>query len=149
MYDLSGSVTHLAVVCASLVSSTRARSPRQLMCAVGSIVWLTRLGTFLYVRISKDGKDERFDGIKKSWLTFLGAWTIQALWVLLIQTPVLLINDADDAAPTSAFDLVAAAAWAMGFAIEFVADVQKFSFRADPVRSRPPCHETCYLRGVA
>lgn len=97
-------------------------------------MWLTRLGTFLFVRICKDGKDERFDGIKKSWLTFLGAWTIQALWVLLIQAPVLLINDADDRAPTSAVDVVAAACWVVGFGIEFMADVQKFAFRADPVR---------------
>jgi steroid 5-alpha reductase family enzyme len=98
-------------------------------------VWLTRLGTFLYVRIAKDGKDGRFDDIKKSWLTFLGAWTIQALWVLLIQAPVLLINDADDRAPASVVDVVAAACWVVGFGVEFMADVQKFAFRADPVRN--------------
>ena len=90
------------------------------------------------MRITKDAKDERFDSLKKSGITFMGAWTIQALWVLLIQTPVLLVNDTDDNIPSSAIDALAAAGWIVGFCTEFLADVQKFTFRADPVRQTCP-----------
>ena len=74
-YDLSGSVTHFSVVVAALVMNESKRSPRQIMVAVAAIVWMTRLGSFLYLRIVKDGRDERFDHLKKTWLSFLGAWT--------------------------------------------------------------------------
>ena len=76
-YDLSGSLTHLAVILTPMVSVVRERTPRQLLCAVLSVVWMTRLGSFLFLRIRKDGKDERFDALKQCWLAFLGAWTLQ------------------------------------------------------------------------
>ena len=75
-YDLSGSVTHLAVVLASLLSAEQVRTPRQLLQAVASVVWMTRLGSFLFLRISRDGKDGRFDDLKQTWWSFLGCWTI-------------------------------------------------------------------------
>ena len=83
-YDLSGSLTHFVVVMASLISKVQVRTPRQLLMASASVAWMTRLGSFLYLRISKDGKDERFDDLKKTWWSFLGCWTIQALWVVVI-----------------------------------------------------------------
>ena len=91
-YDLSGSFTHLSLVAMSLAAQRRERSPRQMFVALASVVWMTRLGSFLYNRILRDGKDGRFDGIKPVWLSFLGAWTLQALWVTLIQMPVILLN---------------------------------------------------------
>ena len=73
-YDLSGSLTHFAVVLASACGD--GRSKRQVFTALVSTIWMTRLGTFLYMRIAKDGKDERFDPIKPHWLSFLGAWML-------------------------------------------------------------------------
>ena len=131
-YDLSGSLTHLMVIATPMVSVVRGRTPRQLVCAFASIVWMTRLGTFLFLRIRKDGKDERFDNIKRCWLAYLGAWTLQAVWVTLIQMPVLLINQIDDTTPISIFDAVALAGWVVGFLIEALADVEKFVFRSIP-----------------
>ena len=40
------------------------------------------MGTFLFRRISKAGKDDRFDEIKPSFIRFLNVWTIQGLWVV-------------------------------------------------------------------
>mmetsp|Transcript_35356 Transcript_35356/g.41673 ORF Transcript_35356/g.41673 Transcript_35356/m.41673 type:complete len:305 (-) Transcript_35356:26-940(-) len=128
-YDISGSATHFALVAASLIRETRIRSSRQILMALASTVWMTRLGTFLYVRISKDGKDDRFDALKKNWLSFMGAWTIQALWVVLIQLPVILMNDTEDTSPITLIDGLAAFMWVSGFLIEFIADVEKFTFR--------------------
>eukprot|EP00900_Chrysochromulina_parva_P005150 jgi/Chrpa1/14636/Chrysochromulina_OHIO_Genome00018476-RA len=130
-YDLSGSATHFSLVAVSLCSAARVHTPRQLLIAILSIVWMTRLGTFLFLRISRDGKDERFDSLKRVWLSWLGAWTIQALWVTLIQLPVVLVNDRDDVAPLGLTDALALALWVAGFLLETLADVQKFVFRAD------------------
>jgi steroid 5-alpha reductase family enzyme len=131
-YDLSGSFTHFAVVAASLMSQTKLRTPRQLFVAIASVVWMTRLGTFLYSRILRDGKDARFDHIKPVWLSFMGAWTIQAVWVTLIQLPVVLLNDRTDAAGTGSVDVVLMALWLFGFLFEAAADTQKMVFRDDP-----------------
>ena len=135
-YDLSGSATHFLVVASSLLREAKVRSPRQVCLALASVVWMTRLGTFLFVRINRDGKDERFDEISPVWLSFMGAWTLQSAWVTLTQLPVVLANellgDGVAEAPLSAFDFACAAWWLLGFAVEFVADLQKFTFRGKP-----------------
>ena len=131
LYDLSGSATHFGLVAFALHES-RPRSLRQILIALFSVVWMTRLGTFLFLRISRDGKDERFDNLKLAWISFLGAWSVQALWVVLVQLPVILINGTADVVPLGYVDALAFVCWLTGFMIEFVADVQKFTFRQDP-----------------
>ncbi len=70
-----------------------ARSRRQILLGVCSTIWLTRLGSFLFARIVKDGgHDQRFVAIKRNVLRFATAWTLQALWVFLIQLPVLVVG---------------------------------------------------------
>ena len=90
-YDASGSLTHFAVVIACLVQYEN-RSRRQILLSIASVIWMTRLGSFLFTRIMKDGKDGRFDALKKNPLRFLAAWSIQAAWVFLIELPVLIVN---------------------------------------------------------
>lgn len=132
-YDLSGSFTHFAVVAASLTREERVRSCRQIFTSLASTLWMSRLGTFLYSRILKDGKDGRFDHLKKTWLSFLGAWTLQALWVSLTQLPVLLSNKQEDkGGPLTAMDYLCMTTWAAGFLMEAAADTQKMAFREDP-----------------
>jgi len=45
------------------------------------VVWASPLGSFLFRRIRKAGKDTRFDEIKPSFIRFLNTWTLQGLWV--------------------------------------------------------------------
>jgi steroid 5-alpha reductase family enzyme len=131
-YDLSGSATHLSVVFASWVSVQRVRTPRQIFCGVAAVVWMTRLGTLLYLRISKDGKDGRFDHLKRNWFAFLGVWTLQAAWVVLVEMPVVLVNTEDDTVPFGWPDFLIAAVWIFGFIMELEADNQKMAFRSNP-----------------
>ena len=91
-YDASGSLTHFALVLAAVLSKSD-RTRRQILLSVCAVVWLTRLGSFLFTRIMKDGRDGRFDALKRNPLRFLSAWTIQALWVFMIELPVLVVGD--------------------------------------------------------
>jgi len=132
-YDLSGSATHLAVVAMSLNWTQRVRSPRQIFSSLFSVVWMVRLGTFLFIRISRDSKDSRFDSIKKHPLNFMSAWTLQAAWVVLTQMPIILVNSVDDRTTfLTVIDMLCFAGWIAGFVLECSADFQKFTFRQDP-----------------
>jgi len=98
---------------------------------------MTRLGSFLYLRIEKDGRDERFDMFKICFLSWMGCWTIQAAWVTLIQLPILLINERDDnvgayTAKDWATFIVFILLWVVGFVIESSADNEKFVFKCRP-----------------
>ena len=74
-YDVSGSATHLILILYSLIKN-EVRNDRQIMNSFLAVMWLTRLGTFLFTRIMKDQVDSRFHLIKKNPLRFLSVWTI-------------------------------------------------------------------------
>ncbi len=144
-YDLSGSITHFLVVSSSLLREPKVRSVRQVTTALASTVWMTRLGTFLFLRINRDGKDERFAAITPVWLSFLGAWMLQAAWVVLTQLPVILMNEVGastsaasgmglstlEETPLGLLDAACAITWLVGFYVEFTADLEKFTFRGE------------------
>jgi steroid 5-alpha reductase family enzyme len=116
----------------SLLSSGRLmRSERQLFVIVANSMWLSRLGSYLYGRILKDGIDHRFTKLKMSFISFLAPWCGQAVWTTFIQLPVVLLNDVPDhSTRVTLLDLVGMFAWLVGFAFELVADSQKAAFRA-------------------
>jgi steroid 5-alpha reductase family enzyme len=135
-FDISGSFTHLALTVTSLLLNRVVRSPRQIFVAVASILWMTRLGTYLYGRILKDGKDGRFDTFKLTFLSFLNVWVFQAAWVAIVQLPVMLVNSIDDSSSSSSmflpvFDGICMLIWFVGFIIEVIADTEKMVFRND------------------
>jgi steroid 5-alpha reductase family enzyme len=121
-YDLSGSLTYISCTALSLYLPTlRARyastlasaAPawpslfasltskggvsawnwRQVVLSAAVTIWATRLGSFLFSRItSEDGRDSRFDSIRGSPPKFFVAFFAQATWVSLCLLPVLAIN---------------------------------------------------------
>ncbi len=77
-----------------------------------------------------EGKDSRFDEIKKSPVRFGAAFFAQATWVSLCMMPVLALNAVPGpvlAATTalSVTDILGLALWVGGFACEVIADWQK------------------------
>ena len=132
-YDLSGSLTHFSVVATSLYLNLDEVHPVKMFASIASFVWMIRLGSFLYARILRDKKDERFDKIKLVWWSFMGAWTIQADWVLLIQLPAVLLNtNPVHTEMLNEYQYAAMGGWILGFMIEVLADSQKSSFRKVP-----------------
>jgi steroid 5-alpha reductase family enzyme len=74
-------------------------------------VWAARLGTFLFRRIHKAGKDVRFDVLKPSFIRFLNVWTIQGLWVSLTLAAALAAITTSTRVNLGAFALVGALIW--------------------------------------
>lgn len=130
-YDLTGSFTYVTVtVVAGFLSDDL--DARALIVAAMVIVWAARLGTFLFRRIRRAGKDGRFDEIKTDPLRFFMTWTLQGLWVLLTAAAALAIITTAERQDLGWVAFVGIAIWVGGFAIEVEADRQKSAFKQDP-----------------
>lgn len=129
-YDLTGSLTYISMtsLAAALSGPLDAQS---ILLAALVIVWAARLGTFLFRRVRKAGKDGRFDDIKPSFVRFLNVWTIQALWITLTAGAALAAISSASRVRIDALALVGVGVWLAGFAIEAIADLQKSRFRAE------------------
>lgn len=129
-YDLTGSLTYLSVVAFALAAGQP--DARAMLVGLLTAIWALRLGSFLFIRIRKQGSDSRFDEIKPVFMRFLGAWTIQGLWVALTLAAGLAVMTTTRHTPLDAFAIVGALIWLFGFTIEALADRQKKQHRADP-----------------
>lgn len=129
-YDLTGSITYLLVVTLALVFSPGTDARALLLWAL-VVIWAVRLGSFLFRRIQKAGRDDRFDEIKPSFIRFLNAWTIQGLWVTFTMAAALVAITNTVRKELDIFALIGFLVWAFGFGIEVIADTQKSRFNAD------------------
>ena len=130
-YDLTGSLTYISITILAGIFSPRL-DVRSVVLMLLVLIWAARLGTFLFHRIHKSGKDDRFDNIKTSFWSFLNAWTLQALWITLTVSAALITITSANKYPPDIFLYVGLIVWIFGFTIEAVADQQKNNFRANP-----------------
>jgi steroid 5-alpha reductase family enzyme len=130
-FDLTGSLTYLSVITFALLSSNNLDG-RSFLVYILVVIWAARLGTFLFRRVKKAGKDDRFDELKPSFVRFLNVWTIQGLWVTFTLAAALVVITTTSHKDIDIFALIGALVWILGFAMEAVADYQKSRFNADP-----------------
>lgn len=130
-FDLTGSLTYISVTTIALLLSSDIDSRAWLLWAL-VIVWAGRLGTFLFLRVLKAGKDARFDELKPSFFRFLNTWTLQALWVTLTVGAALAAITTTNRRPLGWVAVIGLMIWLVGFGIEALADAQKNRFRQDP-----------------
>lgn len=130
-FDLTGSLTYITV---SIVGALLAEDldARAVIVTVMVLVWALRLGTFLFRRVRRDGRDGRFDRIKVDPLRFLMTWSIQGLWVLLTVACALAIVTGREREDFGLLAIVGTIVWIIGFTVEVVADRQKSAFKRDP-----------------
>jgi len=131
-FDITGSITYVTVSTSAVLLVPQAGDVSVLLLAL-ILIWATRLGTFLFLRIQKAGKDERFDEIKRSFIRFLNTWTLQGLWVTLTAAAALAAITATKQRDFDIFALLGFLVWVFGFVFEVMADIQKSRFRANPV----------------
>ena len=130
-YDITGSITYISVSTLAVVFSPRVDARSLLLLAL-VLVWAVRLGSFLFRRIHKAGKDGRFDDIKPSFPRFLNAWLLQGLWVSFTSAAAWAIMTTTLRRELGIFALIGFLVWIFGFAFEVIADIQKNRFRANP-----------------
>lgn len=130
-FDLVGSITYIFITLLSLalVPKTDLRS---CLLAVMVCLWAGRLGSFLFGRIHKVGKDKRFDKLKNSFVRFLGAWTLQGLWVTFTLAAALAGITSVKREPIGVLTMFGTLIWLFGFLLEIIADHQKSTFKKDP-----------------
>lgn len=139
-YDISGALTYATCI---VLSATYSRShilkssglkgfisilhPRQLLVSATTLLWCGRLGSYLGYRIFSDGKDSRFDKVKRDPMKFSVYWFMQATWIFLTAFPAFAVNAAPSArlAPLGILDALGLGLWACGFLLETIADGQK------------------------
>ena len=106
-------------------------NPFKSLLLVMVLLWSVRIGSFLFVRIRKMKQDKRFDGIRESFFKFLGFWLIQGFTVWVVLLPSTLFFSKETVVFT-VLSVVGLLVWLAGFAIETVADLQKYRFANDP-----------------
>lgn len=129
-YDLTGSLTFMLLSHMSYEKSAMSR--RQMTQGWMVFAWAARLGTFLFLRILKDGEDKRFDKAKESPSVMFKFWTIQGIWVFVTLLPTLLLNSERRNPAIGTRDYIGWGMWTLGFIFEVVADAQKSIFRNNP-----------------
>ena len=144
-FDLTGSLTYISVTVIAVLLGPEVDGRSLLLLAL-VVIWAGRLGTFLFRRIQKAGKDARFDELKPSFLRFLNTWTLQGLWVTLTLAAALAAITTNVRKELGVFALIGFLIWVFGFAIEVVADNQKSRFRADPANEGKFIHTGLWAR---
>lgn len=130
-FDLTGGITYILVTLTALALAVDP-DPRAYIVTALVMIWAVRLASFLFMRISRDGKDGRFDEIKTMPVRFFLTWTLQGLWVLLTAAAALAVITGSEREPNGTVAIIGLAIWLIGFSIEVIADRQKSKFKADP-----------------
>ncbi len=130
-FDLTGSFSYAAVILTAFWLSSE-KDIRSIIILVLVLIWAMRLGSYLFQRILKDGKDKRFDQLKNNFFGFLMTWTLQGLWVTFTLAAALAAVAGANKLPLDVFAVVGIIIWLIGFSFEAIADWQKSVWRKDP-----------------
>ncbi|KAK3393698.1 hypothetical protein B0H63DRAFT_24853 [Podospora didyma] len=132
--DFAGGTNFVILAVVTLALSGR-HNARQLVVSLFIMVWALRLSGFLFFRILKTGKDDRFDEMRSKFFPFLGFWVFQMLWVWVISLPATVLNSPNvqqysQHAFGTGRDIAGIVLYAIGLVIESVSDAQRYRFRA-------------------
>lgn len=131
-FDAIGSFTFISL---SIIVVSYTRNFYSLIIGFLVMIWTIRLGSFLFNRIKKSGRDTRFTEMKKNFFWFFMTWNLSALWVFLSYVAGLVamtsINVIDIGIKEYIFLIFGVLIWVIGFLIEVISDYQKKIFRED------------------
>ncbi len=145
-FDLTGSITYITTMLLAFFFNPEARDARSLLMMGVVMVWALRLGTFLFTRIRREGKDGRFDEIKPSFVRFFHVWNLQGLWVTFTIIAASITMTSRTHEPLGVWSILGGLIWLFGFVIEVVADNQKTAFRRDPANKGKFIHTGLWSR---
>lgn len=90
-------------------------------------LWGAKLASFLFYRVLRRGHDARLDGTLSTAAGAASFWTVSLLWGVLTCLPHLLGRG--EAGEVTSWTIAGSVVYAVGLAVETVADVQKMSFK--------------------
>ena len=128
-FDLIGSISYISIVLFTFLALNNL-DVRSILIGLLILVWAVRLGSFLFIRVKRDGKDNRFTVMKTKFWWFLFTWTIGGLWVFITMAAGLAAMTSAKVVPLGWFALIGIFLWLEGFLVEVVADHQKNRFRS-------------------
>ena len=127
-FDLTGSISYLSAIALGFYLNP-SMDPRDLLIGALIAIWALRLGTFLFMRVKQDGKDDRFTIMKTQFHWYIMTWTIGGLWVFLTMAAGLAAITSNVNVPLGVMAYLGLALWIFGFSIEVIADRQKRNFK--------------------
>ncbi|MBL6904524.1 MAG: DUF1295 domain-containing protein [Pseudomonadales bacterium] len=130
-FDLTGSISYVSTIAVALIFHPDMDTRSLVVCTLIAI-WAIRLGSFLFMRVKKDGKDRRFDEIKTKFFRYMFTWTLGGAWVFITMAAGLAAITAVNQVALDVFFYVGVALWILGFGIEVIADRQKSLYRRNP-----------------
>ena len=133
-FDLTGSLTYISVICYVLYSKSKSFDSilGEIIISASIIIWATRLGSFLFLRIKKAGEDKRFREFKKSWSRWLLTWTTSGMWVTICSLCGLTAISSNSVIEMGLLFYFGLFLFILGLIVEIVADHQKTKFRSIP-----------------
>ena len=134
-FDLTGSISYLSAVALAFYLNPSV-DPRDLLIGLLIVVWAVRLGSFLFMRVKQDGKDDRFTIMKTQFHWFLMTWTLGGLWVFLTMAAGLAAITSNTTQPFGLMAYLGLALWIFGFSIEVIADRQKESIQKNQQKDK-------------
>ena len=134
-FDLTGSISYLSAVALAFYLNPSV-DPRDLLIGLLIVVWAVRLGSFLFMRVKQDGKDDRFTIMKTQFHWFLMTWTLGGLWVFLTMAAGLAAITSNTTQPFGLMAYLGLALWIFGFSIEVIADRQKRVFKKNQQKEK-------------
>lgn len=124
--DISYALTFVALAIFGMLNSSDFSTSKWIVFFM-VLLWALRIGSYLFMRIRKTGKDKRFDEMRGSFKKFLSFWTLQAVtvWVVMLGALIFIL---EGTGPIFGFAFVGFVIWICGLIIETIADIQKFKF---------------------
>ena len=129
-FDLTGTISYVSSVFFIFFKTNTVDSINLGSLALSTfiIIWSLRLGTFLFLRIKKAGKDRRFNEIKKSFSWFFMTFSLSGMWVTICS--ICALPGIANGIIFSSTTIIGIIIFTIGFTIEIIADSQKTKFRA-------------------
>tara|TARA_A100001011_G_scaffold380334_1_gene447530 strand:+ start:49 stop:888 length:840 start_codon:yes stop_codon:yes gene_type:complete len=127
-YDITGSISYITIILYVLISTYNGiMNLGNIILSSLIIIWTSRLGTFLFLRIKKAGEDKRFREIKKSFSWFFMAFTVSGMWVSICT--LCALTGISNGIELNLVTYLGILLFVIGFILEIVADTQKTNFR--------------------
>tara|TARA_B100001250_G_scaffold407512_1_gene428393 strand:+ start:797 stop:1681 length:885 start_codon:yes stop_codon:yes gene_type:complete len=149
-FDLMGSISYVLTCMVSiyLVTLSTDLSLRSAIIASLIIIWAIRLGSFLFLRVKREGRDNRFNVMKTKFWWFLFTWTLGGLWVFVTMCAGLaaITSGKNVDLFSHPLDIIGLSLWIIGFVTEVIADNQKSRFRSNPENANNFINEGLWKR---